>query len=420
MREFARTIFLLFLLHTTVAFSQDSIYTRQLIRDLTAPDMHGRGYVKKGDKRAARYIAKVFKKEGLDPAGSKGYFQSFSFPVNTFPGKLALSINGHMLRPGVDFIIDPKCPRFEGKCSILIARGDPGSIRPDKVKGQWILLDSTDIQNNLDESRYASWLKLSEHSVGRIRIEREKLTWSVGRKVDPIPSITLLKKSLPSDPQEIAISINQHFREKHLTQNVIGLIPGKLQKDSFIFITAHYDHLGRMGYSTYFPGANDNASGVSMLVNLARHYVANPPDYTIVFIAFAGEEAGLLGSRHYTENPTVPLRRIRFLLNLDLMGTGDEGVMIVNATEFPNEFSKLDSLNKVHGFLSTVGKRGKAASSDHYWFTEAGVPGFFCYTMGGIKAYHDVYDRAETLPLTRYSECHRLFVRFLDILQSGD
>lgn len=417
MRGFARTILLLFFLHSTVAFPQDSIYTRQLIRDLTSPEMHGRGYVKKGDKKAARYIAHAFKKAGLEPVGSKGYFQPFSFPVNTFPGKLELSINGQHLTPGKDFIIDPKCPGVKGKSSLLIAGGNPASFLPHEVKGRWILMDSTDNNNNLDERYYAAWLKLSEKSAGLIRIEREKLTWSVARNVNAIPSITLLKKSLPSDPKELKVAIEQRFRIKYLTQNVIGTIPGKLHKDSFIFITAHYDHLGRMGRATYFPGANDNASGVSMLVNLARHYVANPPDYTIVFIAFAGEEAGLLGSKHFTEHPIVPLQRIRFLLNLDLMGTGEEGLMVVNATEFPYEFSKLDSINKVHGFLPTIGKRGKAANSDHYWFTEKGVPGFFCYTRGGIKAYHDVYDRAETLPLTRYRECHELYIRFIDALQ---
>ena len=86
-----------------------------------------------------------------------------------------------------------------------------------------------------------------------------------------------------------------------------------------------------MGKKTYFPGGNDNASGTSMVLNLMEYYSnpINKPRYTIVFILFAGEEAGLLGSEYYTTHPTKDLNKIKFLLNLDLMGTGEEGMMVV-------------------------------------------------------------------------------------------
>ena len=76
-----------------------------------------------------------------------------------------------------------------------------------------------------------------------------------------------------------------------------------------------------MGKDTYFPGANDNASGISLLLNLAHYYAANPRPYSIGFICFAGEEAGLIGSKYFTEHPLVPLKNIRFLINTDLAGT---------------------------------------------------------------------------------------------------
>src|SRR5690606_14083057 len=97
-------------------------------------------------------------------------------------------------------------------------------------------------------------------------------------------------------------------------------------------------HIGGQGRDVYFPGANDNASGTTMLLELAEHYSQNPPDYSIVFMAFAAEEAGLLGSFHYTQNPFFPLQRIRFLINLDLLGTGDDGMMAVNGSIHPAEF----------------------------------------------------------------------------------
>jgi Zn-dependent M28 family amino/carboxypeptidase len=151
------------------------------------------------------------------------------------------------------------------------------------------------------------------------------------------------------------------------------------------------------------------------LLNLAAHF-SNPVNrlkYSMVFIAFAGEEAGLIGSKYYTEHPLLPLENIRFLLNVDLMGTGDEGMMVVNATEFPAAFARLDSINTLRNLLPKIGQRGKAANSDHYFFTEKGVPSFFCYTMGGTTAYHDIYDVEPQLPLTKYKEVFALLHEFL-------
>jgi Zn-dependent M28 family amino/carboxypeptidase len=174
-----------------------------------------------------------------------------------------------------------------------------------------------------------------------------------------------------------------------------------------------------MGGSTYFPGANDNASGVAMLLNLAKYYAANPPAYSVAFIAFAGEEAGLIGSKYFTENPLLALSSIRFLINVDLVGTGEEGITVVNASEFAKEFDLLNKINDSQQLITKINARGKAANSDHYWFTEKGVPAFFIYTLGGIAAYHDVMDKAETLPLTEYSDLFRLIVGFNNCLM-GD
>ena len=167
-----------------------------------------------------------------------------------------------------------------------------------------------------------------------------------------------------------------------------------------------------MGSETYFPGANDNASGISLLLNLARYYGAHPQPYSIAFICFAGEEAGLLGSKYFTEHPLVPLKNIRFLLNTDLAGTGEDGITVVNATEFPKEFALLNEVNDQQHLLKKINVRGKAANSDHYFFTEKGVPAFFFYTMGGITAYHDVLDKSATLPLNEHEDLFKLVVGF--------
>jgi Zn-dependent M28 family amino/carboxypeptidase len=167
-----------------------------------------------------------------------------------------------------------------------------------------------------------------------------------------------------------------------------------------------------MGKDTYFPGANDNASGVSLLLNLAHYYASHPQPYSIAFICFAGEEAGILGSKYFTNNPLVSLKNIRFLINTDLAGTGEEGITVVNATEFPKEFAMMKEANINPVLLTAINSRGKAANSDHYFFTEKGVPAFFFYTLGGIKAYHDVFDKSATLPLNEHEDLFKLIVKF--------
>jgi Zn-dependent M28 family amino/carboxypeptidase len=155
---------------------------------------------------------------------------------------------------------------------------------------------------------------------------------------------------------------------------------------------------------------------VSVLLNLVKHYVKNPPKYKTLFIFFAGEEAGLLGSKYFVESKVVDLKKIKFLINLDLLGTGDDGIMVVNGYTFEKQFSLLESINKEKNLVKEIKRRGKASNSDHYWFSEAGVPCFFIYTLGGIKAYHDIYDVAKTLPLTDYVDVFKLVTEFTNQL----
>ncbi len=167
-----------------------------------------------------------------------------------------------------------------------------------------------------------------------------------------------------------------------------------------------------MGSETYFPGANDNASGVAFLLSLAKYYAANPQPYSMAFICFAAEEAGLVGSKYFTENPVVPLEQIRFLINIDMVGTGETGITVVNGSLHTREFGMLNRINDQKKYLPKINARGKAANSDHYFFSEKGVPAFFIYTQGGISAYHDIYDKASTLPLTEFPNLFKLFVAF--------
>ena len=373
-----RFIAVVLLLICIKSFAQDVDAARKTIDTLTSEYFWGRGYTNNGLKKAAEYLAAEFKHYGLKPLTGKNYCQEFQFPVNTFPGKMDVSVNGIELIPGRDFIITP-------------------DSRGTKAKGKLTEQDSTHFMNA--ESRVIVSLE-------------NKLTWSVADKAQDYTNIQVLKSVFKEKPSSFQINIENKEVAAFNARNVCGLVKGTRKPDSLIVITAHYDHLGGMGKETFFPGANDNASGITLLLNLAKHYLENAPRYSIVFICFAGEEAGLIGSKYFSEHPLINLSSIRFLINIDLAGTGDEGITVVNASVFPKEFAILKEINTANNYLAQVKSRGKAANSDHYWFTEKGVPSFFIYTLGGIKAYHDVFDVAETLPLTEYSDLFNLITSF--------
>lgn len=371
-------LILLFLLFANVLFAQDSVFVRRMVDTLTSPYFWGRGYTNDGMGKAGRFIAAQFKDYGLQPMDGKDYTQPFSFNANTFPGAMDLSINGTGLVPGRDFIIGPA------------SRG---------VKGEGTLVQKDSIH----------FIDLKNRIVVELQ---DKLTWSVEQGVADFTLVQVDKKALKSLPVTINIDEENKLVEGFKTGNICGIVKGTRKPDSVIMFTAHYDHLGGMGSKIYFPGANDNASGVSLLLSLARYYGQHPQPYSMAFICFSGEEAGLLGSKYFTENPLIPLPGIRFLVNLDLLGTGEEGIMVVNATVYPKEYGVLKKLNDQNHYLVKVASRGKAANSDHYFFTEKGVPAFFIYTMGGIKAYHDVFDISKTLPLNEYNNVFKLLVGF--------
>lgn len=186
--------------------------------------------------------------------------------------------------------------------------------------------------------------------------------------------------------------------------NIIGFLDNDAQHT--IVIGAHYDHLGlgKQGSSTdpqpegkIHNGADDNASGVAGLLEIARHFSQNgiTEPYNFLFIAFSAEELGLLGSRHFVENPTIPLEDIHFMLNMDMIGRYDpeRGVGIGGygtSPSWPEVFKSVDASIKF--FTDNAGKGG----SDHHSFYMKDIPVLFFHT-GGHEDYHAPGDDAEKI-----------------------
>ncbi|RFP65395.1 M20/M25/M40 family metallo-hydrolase [Hymenobacter lapidiphilus] len=400
--------------------AQDMARVRQTIARLTAPDLHGRGYVSGGEQRAAAYLQGRFRDLGLQPL-APDYYQFFTLPVNTFPGRAELRADGQPLRPGLDFIAAPN--------------SGPGEVRGPVYRLDSLVFAQPAARQKLLATPLAkAVLVLTQAQAGRLTelppvvqahlatagaqltLVPGKLTASIAGEQAPRPRLEVRAAAWPAAAHTVRLRLDARLRPAYRTQNVVGYLPGTARPDSFVVVSAHYDHLGRLGRDTYFPGANDNASGVAMLLELAAHYARpeNRPAYSIAFLAFGAEEAGLVGSRYFVEHPLLPLPAIRVLANLDLLGTGEEGLMVVNGRVFEDQFARLQRLNAAGGYVASLAARGQAANSDHFPFSERGVPALFFYTRGGIAAYHDVQDRSETLPLTAFRAVFGLLRDFLN------
>ena len=154
-----------------------------------------------------------------------------------------------------------------------------------------------------------------------------------------------------------------------------------------------------------------------MMLSLAEWFSKHKPKHNILFVAFAGEEAGLVGSEWFIVDRPIDLSKIKLMVNLDMLGTGDDGITVVNSTAQQVFFDQLVAINTAKQYLPQVKPRGPACNSDHCPFVQKKIPAVFLYTMGGTAAYHDVQDREEQLPLTKFPEVYALLKDFISGLK---
>lgn len=202
--------------------------------------------------------------------------------------------------------------------------------------------------------------------------------------------------------------------------NVIGFLDNKAKYT--IVIGAHYDHLGHgelgtrdtLNIGEIHNGADDNASGVAGLLELARHYAKNDKkeSFNLLFIAFGAEEWGLLGSKYFTENPTIPLEDIHWMLNMDMIGryNPSNGVAVIGygtSSAFPELFEGITSDIKFN--LSKDGSGG----SDQTSFYRKNIPVLFFHT-GGHDDYHKTGDDADKINYEALKSILELEIKVLD------
>jgi hypothetical protein len=220
-------------------------------------------------------------------------------------------------------------------------------------------------------------------------------------------------------------------RTKTQARNVLGLLPGSgraatgeapaIPAGETVVVGAHYDHLGFGGAGSAAPGeqaihhgADDNASGTALLIEVARRLsAAGPLSRSVLFVAFSGEERGLLGSAHYTANPVLPLADTVGMVNFDMVGRLTDNKVIIYGTGTATGFDALvDRLGKAHGF-DVAKEPGGFGPSDHASFYAKKVPVFHVFT-GTHADYHRPTDTAEKI---NYEGLARLVGLSVDLIR---
>ena len=415
---------------------------REHMAVLTADSLEGREAGEVGEWKAARYIAGVFKAIGLEPKGdSDTYFQAFEFIKKIdFGGNNSLAVNDTELELSTDFtpLLQSANASFDFPDIVPV---NYGIVTEDSayndyagldVEGKAVLIkrfapetedtaatDSNATIFDLYSSLTDKIITAQDHNVSAIFFytpegHDDTLLFLGATRVHPrdIPIIFLRRTAF--EKLGLDISAPGSFTARGETEllhipdtgyNVVAYLPAKT--DTTIIIGAHYDHLGWGGPSSRYrgeqkmihPGADDNASGTTGVLELARYFKANENrlKHSILFITFSGEEKGILGSSHFSRHMTVDSSKIFMMFNMDMIGRLREeekglGVLGVGTSE---EFKKyFDTLSKPPMKLSY--RESGTGPSDHTAFYNNGIPVLFFFT-GVHEDYHKPDDVMEKI-----------------------
>ncbi len=228
-----------------------------------------------------------------------------------------------------------------------------------------------------------------------------------------LPDLATLEKQLKehhghqSRDLDLQVHIRTGLKPNMITAaNILALVPGDGSTDEYIVVGAHRDHLGlvprqfQSGDQTpvIHNGADDNASGTAFIIELAKAAARGPTlRRNVLFISFDAEEMGLVGSRYFVNHPTVPLEKIRAMLNFDMVGRLNLNKYSVFGTSSAVEFEELvDRYNEQAGLDCRLSSGMVGGGSDHAPFLRKHIPALFAFT-GMHRQYHRPEDDWELI-----------------------
>lgn len=390
---------------------------KSIVRELSSEKYQGRGYAADGVRKAGEYIAEEFRKAGADEVSG----QTFSIDINTFYGKMDLSVDGRPLVAGKDFTMREYSPGVKGEFPIY--RIDTLNYNPE------VIFADLARPENRDAFVLCDFWFTYKHSADFKKLQSAECpnagllyTWSTplkfykayGEKVVDKPIVWTTEESV-KDAASISVDIENEFLEGYESDNIVALVKGSRHDSCYVF-TAHYDHLGNLGRDVFYPGANDNASGTAAIITLAAYYAKNRPEYDVWFVAFSGEDANLRGSTWFAEHPYMPLEQIRYLINLDMVGDNNPVQYCELSDAGMYAFPKWEELNGRGAYFQSLRRGELAANSDHYPFAVRGVPCIFFENEEGdaFKYYHTVDDSWENAVFDSFEPIFGLVTDFVN------
>lgn len=411
---------------------------------IASAQMEGRETATEGQRRAATFIENYFKKLKLLP-GDSGKYQ-MTFPVwQDSITSATFTANGKDFSLADDFVPSNNVPSgtWNVQDVVFAGRGVKDSTRSDfdsmDVKGKWVMIAPLSSEQssrslfqkiNLLPKYDAAGLLIISNGFPRKNFKAKGNMYNTKTTNGSLPvffiSQNLADAILASHVDSTTtqkdyttsfnISINKTTENLQST-DVIGVLPGTDKKSEYVFVTGHYDHLGKHDSVIYY-GADDDGSGTTSVLEIAQAFAAARdkgirPRRTMVFMTVSGEEKGLWGSKYYTDHPVFPLDSTSVDLNIDMVGRRDPERTYGDSTNYVYTIGEdklssdlmhiSDSVNNTYTHLELDRKFNDPHDpnrfyyrSDHYNFASKGVPIIF-YFNGTHADYHRPTDTVDKI-----------------------
>jgi hypothetical protein len=429
------------------------------VRKLADPRWEGRGVGTAGIDSAAVFLAAEMKRMGLEPGGDDGtYFQDMEvttgvkvgdpcavevkgkrFPLGESVQPIGFSTNGTLEAPVVFAGYGITAPGYDyddyagldaHDKIVLVMSNEPGEMDSTSRFDGSVNTPHAELRTKainarehgalgilvVDGPRYHAGEPI--HPPGsegymsggllaarvNARVAEALFAGSgmtLAQAQEAIDSHTRPHSMLLPSPARLTVTLQ---RTRAHTRNVVGMIIGRDTSRTLV-IGAHYDHLGYGGESSLAPdqhvphvGADDNASGTAVLLSIANYEAfRRPPQHDLVFCAFTGEEMGLVGSSHFTDDPTRPLGSIEAMLNMDMVGRLRKNQLMVmgvgTAADFPGFVQRVNAATERFDLKTSSDGYGP---SDHSSFYKKRVPVLMLFT-GAHEDYHKPSDTADKI-----------------------
>jgi Zn-dependent M28 family amino/carboxypeptidase len=414
---------------------------------VASAEMEGRETATPGQRKAAAYIEGEFKKIGLQPGNNGSYQMYYNVYQDSLTGS-SVEVNGQKFELNTDF--NPSPANYDATLRfsevVLVGANSLDTLKNADLAGKLVMFignmpmgrrGGNELFTTLQSKNIAGVLSVSNAyprktpapDKGRqtlhiftksIQPQQYTISENVARAIigSDFENVKANKALLKSFNANILLQTEKEILTAQ-SSNVVGVLPGTDLKDEYLFITAHYDHLGKRGDSVIYYGADDDGSGTVGVLEIAEAFAkakeaGKGPRRSIVFMTVSGEEKGLWGSEYYGSNPLFPLDKTTADLNIDMIGRSDADrkvgdsnnyVYVVGDDKLSSDLKTIsESVNKKYTkleldykFNDPNDKNRIYYRSDHYNFAKNGVPIIFYYDGMLGADYHKPTDTPDKI-----------------------